>query len=412
MTVENAIKEGVLLLPSFRENYLRTVEVQKNHLRIPTLEENPLEIVEKLKEKLVDSDLFFPDTNILEEIVAALAQGNVIIQGAPGTGKTSLVKELCNIFQVSYDLVTALPHWSHFDTVGGIYPSTNPEGQEVFLEKNGCVLESVLKCCDVIRHNELHQEEKLEKLKQGERQAHWLVVDEMNRGEMDKMFGALFTTLGSNEEENRKISIPFTQNPDKEVIFVPNNYRIIGLMNHVDQNYIFSMSQALARRFTIVTLPKPVEDYFEEEWDCCYKKVINMMKEKVVVSKPFESTVKELFSPDLQEEHPSITQFKQFLTYLRYKNPEKPYYVGLEFGFALMQDCLEFCLMRLLFSGYLVEEETKQKEILDNILDSAVFSRIIPQISEFDREKMEALCGLEGLECFKRCRQAFLEAME
>lgn len=79
----------------------------------------------------------------------------------------------------------------------------------------------------------------------GTKQASWLVVDELNRSEIDKVFGDLFTVFGSDDLDKRKLPLWFENDPNKQLLYVPRRYRIIGLMNNVDKNYVLTYLKVL-----------------------------------------------------------------------------------------------------------------------------------------------------------------------
>lgn len=94
--------------------------------------------------------MYFGDDSVLRNIIAGIIKGNIILQGPPGTGKTTLAKIICDVFEVAYTEATANSDWTTYDSIGGLQPSANDEGHEVIEGKNGYVVSSILKCCDLI----------------------------------------------------------------------------------------------------------------------------------------------------------------------------------------------------------------------------------------------------------------------
>ena len=109
------------------------------------------------------------------------------------------------MFNVSAEIVTATSDWTTYDTIGGYQPDVDKDGNQQFAGKNGRVVESVLKCCDRIVQKEKYSLNEENDYKQ----AHWLIIDELNRSEIDKVFGDLFTVFGSDASDKRKISLYF-----------------------------------------------------------------------------------------------------------------------------------------------------------------------------------------------------------
>ena len=211
------------------------------------------------------------DENILGQVCANINSGShMIITGPVGTGKTSLTEDICraakeNEFCSGYVLTTASSDWTTFDTIGGYMPTE--EGKLRFEEG---------KFLEAIRENK------------------WLIIDEINRADIDKAFGQFFTVLSGQRVElpfkhsnGKTISIGMTPEDrsyfdDEQATYkVGRNWRIISTMNVYDMNFLFEMSYAFMRRFAFVYLDVP--EKFEElidEW-CRKKKISGKTKEKL-----------------------------------------------------------------------------------------------------------------------------------
>ena len=179
---------------------------------------------------------------------------NVIIFGPPGIGKTTLAKKIVNSLDFTFDLKTGNPEWTVFDTIGGpiITKGTFKEG---FLTEN------ILKCWD-----NLHIKGS----------PHWLILDEINRANIDLCFGEVFTALDimhrkevsivsrSSLDESISEKYAFLEN-HKEDIKVPLSFRIIATMNSYDKAMLYKLGYALIRRF--VPVPYPEKRYEMPEFD-------------------------------------------------------------------------------------------------------------------------------------------------
>jgi hypothetical protein len=194
----------------------------------------------------------------------------VMLVGPPGTGKTQLVGELIDEIGKNPEsfgmglihdplIVTPDESWTTRDLVGG--DTVDDDGRLRF--SPGHVLEAIA-------------------------QDQWLVLDEANRADLDRIFGGLLTWLSGKEVMVGRVSadpqsspIILTWGSEPESVVVgeerlrsgsPSNepiyyvagtdWRLIGTYNAVDAQRVFRFGQALGRRFGHVPVSAPVGDEF------------------------------------------------------------------------------------------------------------------------------------------------------
>ena len=176
------------------------------------------------------AELMF-EVEFLERVEKLLEdKRQVIFQGPPGTGKTYTAKKLAACLAGSEErvrLVQFHPSYAYEDFVQGYRPKLI-DGQPGFELKDGPLL-------DMAKMARRDPEQK-----------HFLVIDEINRGNLAKVFGEMYFLLEYRDEQ---MQLQYSESG--ETFAMPPNLYIIGTMNTADRS-IALVDLALRRRFYFV----------------------------------------------------------------------------------------------------------------------------------------------------------------
>lgn len=152
---------------------------------------------------------------------------NVILQGAPGVGKTFAAKRLAYSMmgeknQDRVMMVQFHQSYTYEDFIEGFRPSNSGNGFEI---KKGSFYNFCKKAADDLDNE------------------YFFIIDEINRGNLSKIFGELFMLI-ENDKRGNSLQLLYSD----EKFFVPNNVYIIGMMNTADRS-LAMLDYALRRRF-------------------------------------------------------------------------------------------------------------------------------------------------------------------
>lgn len=180
---------------------------------------------------------------------------NILLYGVPGVGKThniakliSLIEEGRNEYEVFAEIekntllnnntidvtlnerirfVTFHQNFGYEDFIEGFRPNENGD---IALQEG--IFTNI---CEDARENRDEN--------------YYLVIDEINRGNISKIFGELITLIEEDKRDSIKVVLPYSKRP----FTLPSNLFIIGTMNSTDKS-IALIDIALRRRFTFVKM--------------------------------------------------------------------------------------------------------------------------------------------------------------
>ena len=221
----NALKHAI------QNDYKKT----SSSLYVPPSQTQPATIFE-------NTELIGIDPAVYRQINAALRSGkkHIMLYGPPGTGKTTLARHIAaSIAEDSWTLITGSSDWTSQDIIGGYQPVGSGAIEfipGVLLRQFDCPL----------------------------------IIDELNRCDIDKVIGPLFTVLAGQqttlpyrvkiEDKHSQpyVILPNAKDHPAEHEFAPGRlWCLIATINSIDKAALYQMSYALSRRFGWVYVDAP-----------------------------------------------------------------------------------------------------------------------------------------------------------
>ncbi len=221
---ENALFEELILEPYFglKLSDLKTGEYHELYT----------------KEEFLN-DVFITESEYDKLRSLVLGKKNIILQGAPGVGKTFSAKRLAYSVigeknESRICMVQFHQNYSYEDFIMGYRP--NDSGG--FELQSGVFYNFCIRC------------------KENPDKPYFFIIDEINRGNLSKIFGELLMLIETDKRgEKHKLNLVYESKP----FFVPENLHIIGMMNTADRS-LAMIDYALRRRFSFYTMQPAFEN--------------------------------------------------------------------------------------------------------------------------------------------------------
>jgi 5-methylcytosine-specific restriction protein B len=198
--------------------------------------ESDLKVLEEYSSYTAEVETGFSREEFEQWANALRRKRQAILYGPPGTGKTFMARKLADHIVGGttgrIDLIQFHPTYTYEDFMQGLRPETRTDGQLAFRWQPGRFLDFCSKA------------------EQRNGAPCILIIDEINRANLSKVFGELMYLL-----EYRDKSIPLASGKEFRI---PENVLIIGTMNTADRS-IALVDFALRRRFAFIRMQPRLE---------------------------------------------------------------------------------------------------------------------------------------------------------
>lgn len=181
-------------------------------------------------------ELFIGEARLQTILRALEYKKNIILQGPPGTGKTFIARRLAYLRLTRKDpsrvqMIQFHQSYAYEDFIQGYRPTEDGR----FVLKNGVFYEFCLKA------------------QQDAGNDYFFIIDEINRGNLGKVFGELMLLI-ENDKRSAEFSMPlaYARTPD-QTFYIPPNVYLIGTMNTADRS-LAMVDYALRRRFAFISI--------------------------------------------------------------------------------------------------------------------------------------------------------------
>lgn len=273
---------------TYEKNWSRINE-SKEELKIAYEKElnKILETLEKLNSEKINSIIDEKEENSIHIKKDFNFPLNTILYGPPGTGKTynsvfysvGIIEKNESIFKLKNDdkvlkkfkeykdknlikFITFHQSYGYEDFIEGIRPYLKEESKDLKYTLHSGIFKDMCK-----------------RAKSDKKNNYVLIIDEINRGNISKIFGELISLIESSKREGEKEEMEVILPYSKEKFTIPKNLYIIGTMNTADRS-IALLDIALRRRFNFIEI-MPEYNVLKEVEDIKIDLLLSSINEKI-----------------------------------------------------------------------------------------------------------------------------------
>src|SRR5690625_26372 len=176
--------------------------------------------------------IFLADDFIAKIVRVLKRKKAIILKGVPGVGKTFVIRDIlaksfANIGDDGIEMIQFHQSYSYEEFIEGLKPQMDGS----FVAEKGIFYEMVKRAEADPENN------------------YFLIIDEINRGNISKIFGELMMLIEHDKRDDYSVRLAYS----KEHFSVPSNLYVVGTMNTADRSLTL-VDYALRRRFSFLTL--------------------------------------------------------------------------------------------------------------------------------------------------------------
>jgi len=278
-----------------------------------------LETLEKLNSEKINSMVDEREKNSIHIKKDFNFPLNTILYGPPGTGKTynsvfysvGIIEKNESIFKLKNDdevfkkfkeykeknlikFITFHQSYGYEDFIEGIRPQLGNESKELKYKLHSGIFKDM---CNRAKNDKENN--------------YVLIIDEINRGNISKIFGELISLIElskrKGEKEEVEVSLPYS----KENFTIPKNLYIIGTMNTADRS-IALLDIALRRRFNFIEI-MPQYDILKDVADIKIALLLSTINERIEFLLDREHTIGHSYFLNINTFEDLVNVFKNYI---------------------------------------------------------------------------------------------------